>query len=57
MYIFYHRLIHKAGEEGGTEDEMVGWHVSMDMCVSKLWELAKDREDWHTAVPGLQSQT
>ena len=30
MYIFYHRLIHKAGEEGGTEDEMVGWHYQLN---------------------------
>ena len=30
MYIFYHRLIHKAGEEGATEDEMVGWHHQLN---------------------------
>ena len=27
-----------------TEDEMVGWHHSMDMSLSKLWEMLKDRE-------------
>ena len=32
-------------ENGTTEDEMVGWHHhSMDMSLSKLWEMVKDRE-------------
>ena len=26
---------------------------SMDMNLSKLWEVVKDREDWHTAVHAL----
>ena len=37
-----------------TEDEMVGWHHSMDsmdMSLSKLQEL--DREAWHVAVHGV----
>ena len=31
---------------------------SIDMSLSELWEIAKDREAWHAAVHGLvQSQT
>ena len=41
-------------EEKGTEDEMVGWYTdSMDMSLSKLWEIVKDREPWHDAVHGI----
>ena len=27
---------------------------SMGMNVSKLWEIVKDMESWHAAVPGVQ---
>ena len=28
---------------------MVGWHHSMGMSLSKLWEIVKDREAWRAA--------
>ena len=42
-----------------TKEEMVGWHHhSMDMSLSKLWEMVKDREVWGPAVHGVaKSQT
>ena len=41
-------------EKGTTEDELVGYIInSMNMSLSNLQEIVKDREAWHAAVHGV----
>ena len=42
-----------------AENEMVRLNIimdSMDMNLSKVWKILKDREAWHAAVHGIGLQ-
>ena len=42
-------------EKGMAEDEMAGWHHRLSGCASE--QTLGDREAWHAAVHGLQTDT
>ena len=44
----------KAGGDGVAEDEILEDIIySIDMNLSKLWEMVKDREAWRAAIRGV----
>ena len=50
----------RAGEEGGNRDGWMRWDGllygiidSMDMSLSKIWEIVEDRKTWGAAIHGV----
>ena len=37
-----------------VEEKIVGWHIgTVNMSLSKLQKIVKDREAWHAAIRGV----